>query len=155
MNKRFAYFSLGIIFFSMGGLLAFVAFKAKDSLPDTSLLLFALSIMSFCISYLYPQFIQKDERMKLIRQKGMFYSYFAMIFYYIILSASLHFHFIALDATQVLNILISLHVSTVFISLVILSKIHWRKLRSAKPFRCRWSLGCAYAGYLKKLYRHT
>jgi uncharacterized protein (UPF0305 family) len=39
----------------------------------TSTLFLALSVMFFSLSYLHPQFKKKDERMKVIREKGMFY----------------------------------------------------------------------------------
>ena len=37
--------------------------------------LLGMMIMSFCLSYLHPQFKEKDERMKLIRYKGMFVTF--------------------------------------------------------------------------------
>src|SRR5665648_1165736 len=36
------------------------------------LVTFGISVMSFCLAYLYPQFKENDERSKLIREKGMF-----------------------------------------------------------------------------------
>lgn len=69
--------------------------------------------MSFCLGYLHPQFKQKDERMRLIRQKGIYISYFASLVYYIILTVVIQLNFVTLTALQVLNILAALTIITV------------------------------------------
>jgi nitric oxide reductase large subunit len=98
-----------------------VSIAGKVALPQTYTL-FALTVMSFSMSYLYPQFKQKDERMKLIRYKGMGFTFFALVFYYIVLSGTIQFDIISLTAMDVLNILAALTISTLFISMVVLAK---------------------------------
>ncbi|PIB49115.1 permease, partial [Pseudomonas sp. 2995-1] len=87
-------------------------------------ILFSMGVMSLCMGYLSPQFRQQDERSKIIRQKGIFYSYFAIIFYFIIFTTLLQFDIIYLTAVDVLYILMSLIIATVFVSFVIVSKFH-------------------------------
>ncbi len=62
--------------------------------------------------------------MRLICQKGMYVSYFALLVYYIILTVVIQFNFLTLTALQVLNILAALTIITVFLSWVVLSKIY-------------------------------
>ncbi|WP_106498454.1 permease [Lentibacillus sp. Marseille-P4043] len=99
-----------------------VGFMANSAPPAQTYNLIALTIMSFSMSYLYPQFKQNDERMKLIRYKGLTYSFFALVVYYIVLSGIIQFNIVSLSAMEVLNILAALMISTVFISMVILAK---------------------------------
>ncbi|MFJ8072274.1 permease [Peribacillus sp. NPDC096447] len=119
-----AFFIFGIMFSLLGGFLVFVSIMAGATPVFMTYTVIAMAIMSFCLSYLYPQFKQKDERMKLIRQKGMFYSYFALLFYYFVLLTVIQFDIVQITAIQVLNLLIALNIITVFISWVILSKFY-------------------------------
>ena len=116
------YFILGVLNLLLFGFTAFIAFMAKAAPPHMTYLLFAFTVMSFSLSYLYPHLKEKDERAKMIRQKGMFYSYFALLFYYFILVLIIEFDILPLSAIDVLNILIVLTISTVFISWVLLAK---------------------------------
>ncbi|QTN01324.1 permease [Sediminibacillus dalangtanensis] len=93
-------------------------------LLSENLIWLAMAVMAFCLSYLFPQFIQKDERMKLIRQKGIFFSFFAFLFYSILLTTLLHTNLIQLTGSETISILTSLMICTVFISWVVLSKIY-------------------------------
>ena len=61
-------------------------------------LIFSISILFLSLGYLYPQFKNKDERMKLIRDKSMFYSYFILMFYFLVFVILLHFEIISLTA---------------------------------------------------------
>lgn len=98
------------------------AFMANSApLPDTYIIL-SMSVMAFCLSYLYPQFAQKDERMKLIRQKGMFFSFLAFLFYSFALNSLLEFNIIQLTASDAITILSTLMISTLFTSWVFLSR---------------------------------
>lgn len=119
-----AFLILGIVFSVLGGFLFYVAFMARETPVLMTSTFFAVAIMCFCLSYLYPQFKQKDERMKLIRQKGMFYSYFVLLFYYFVLIIIIQFDIVQITALQVLNLLSALTIITVFISWVILSKLY-------------------------------
>jgi hypothetical protein len=92
--------------------------------PYFALTPMSLTVLSFCMHFLYPQFKQKDERMKVIREKGIFYSYFAILLYHIIFMTIVQFDIIELTAMNLLNIMTSLIIMTVFISMVIMAKIY-------------------------------
>lgn len=117
-----AYFIMGIGFLIMFGFMVFVAIMANAAPIPQTYLLFAMMVMTFSLSYLYPHLKQKDERAKMIRQKGMFYSYFALLIYYAVLTIIIGYDILPLSAMQVLNILVALTICTVFISFVILAK---------------------------------
>ncbi|QHT48682.1 permease [Bacillus sp. SB49] len=84
-------------------------------------LMVSMAVMSFSMAYLHPQFKQKDERMQLIRYKGLFYSFFAMLIYMFALLTLLEAG-VNLTASMVIQMLIALNICTVFLSWVILSK---------------------------------
>lgn len=122
--SRIPFFILGMLFLMMAGFLILASFKANAA-PSTMIFIqLAMAIMSFCLSYLYPQFKQKDERMRLIRQKGMFASFVAMLFYLIVFNMGIQFDFIILTANEMIHLLSALLISTLFISFVIYSKIY-------------------------------
>ncbi|MGF9878416.1 permease [Bacillus albus] len=123
MNYSQKYFVImGIIFLFMSGFMILTGIMTHSAPPPATYLLLGMMIMSFCLSYLHPQFKEKDERMKLIRYKGMFFSFFALIAYYLLFSFGLNLKILTLSATELLNILMALTMSTVFISFVVLSK---------------------------------
>lgn len=106
----------------MAGFLLIAAIINNSApLPDTYIIL-SMSIMAFCLSYLYPQFSQKDERMQLIRQKGMFFSFVAFLFYSFALNSLLEFNIIHLTASDAITLLTALMISTLFTSWVFLSR---------------------------------
>ncbi|WP_079529584.1 permease [Halobacillus hunanensis] len=117
-----AFFVLGTLLGLMGAFFLTVGILASGSPPVQTYTVLSLAVLAYSMSYLYPQFKQKDERMKLIRQKGMFYSFFAMMFYFIVILSILQFNIISLTAIELLNILIALNISTVFLSWVILAR---------------------------------
>ena len=84
----------------------------------------AMAVVSFSMAYLYPQFIQKDERMKLIRQKGTMASFFAMIIYFLFFTAALQFNWIDAPAYYLFQVFGALMISTVFISFVIYARLY-------------------------------
>ncbi|MEH7385659.1 permease [Bacillus sp. JJ1521] len=108
----------------MSGFTIFIGIMAKAAPAPMAYMTLAMAVMSFCMAHLYPHFKQKDERMKLIREKGMFASYFAIIFYLLIFNIGLQFEFFVLTAAQLINILTALIICTVFISFVVYSKIY-------------------------------
>lgn len=114
----------GIFFILTSGFIVFTAIIANSNPPGMVFLTFAMAVMCFCLSYLHPQFIQKDERMNLIRQKGMLASFVAMFEYFIIFLAALQFDFISMSADYLSQIFAGLMICTVFISFVIYSKIY-------------------------------
>jgi hypothetical protein len=124
MYNRLAFLILGSLFLIIGVFLTIVAIMSKNAPVPHTYITFAMAIMSFCLSYLFPQFIQKDERMKLIRQKGMFYSFFAFLIYSIIFTTLFQFEVIHLTALEAINIITALIISTVFVSWVVLAKIY-------------------------------
>lgn len=123
-SVRVILFTVSSFFFMMAGFIIFVSIMA-DSVPSsTAYIMIAMGVMSLCVGYLYPQFKQKDERMKLIREKGMFVSFIAIMVYFIIFNLGLQLEFFTLTANELLHILSALVISTVFISFVVLSKIY-------------------------------
>lgn len=116
-----AFIFIGCLFLCMTIFMFIVSIVGKVALPQTYSL-FAMTVMSFSMSYLYPQFKQKDERMRLIRYKGMGFTFFALVFYYIVLSGIIQFDILPLTAMEVLNIIAALTISTLFISMVVLAK---------------------------------
>ena len=123
MNYSQKYFLImGIIFFIMSGTMVLAGIMTHSAPPTPTYTVLAMMIMCFCLSYLPPQFKEKDERMKLIRYKGMFFSFFALTAYYLLFSIGLNLKIITLSATELLNILMALTMSTVFISFVVLAK---------------------------------
>ncbi|NYV66478.1 permease [Bacillus sp. Gen3] len=122
MYSRVAYFICGIILLSISGFLIVSSIMNNNYPPSYSILILALAVIAFCAYYLFPQFKQKDERMKLIRQKGMFVSYFALVIYFVIFIILNNFHMFMLTTMQFLHIMVSLMIMTVFLSWVVLSK---------------------------------
>jgi hypothetical protein len=117
------YLILGWILAIQTAFMFFVGIMAKE-FPYFALTPMSLTVLSFCMHYLYPQFKQKDERMKVIREKGIFYSYFAILLYHIIFMTALQFDVLHLTAMNLLNIMTSLIIITVFISMVVMAKIY-------------------------------
>ncbi|MCK6206847.1 permease [Bacillus infantis] len=115
-----------LTFYICGGLLtlfmAVIGISAGESILPQTWTLLSMTVMSFSMGYLYPQFKQKDERMKMIRQKGLFYAYFALIGYFFIFFLLLGLGIIDISALELLQILSGLTISTVFLSMVFVSK---------------------------------
>lgn len=99
-----------------------IALMAKSAPNTETYTLISLAVMSFCLSYLAPQFSQKDERARVIREKGMFFSGLAFLIYSVILTTALQFNLISLSAIEAINILAALMISTIFISMVVIAK---------------------------------
>ncbi|MCU4770084.1 permease [Bacillus toyonensis] len=123
MNDSQKYFIfMGIIFLIMSVFMILAGIMTHSAPPSPTYTLLAMMIMCFCLSYLHPQFKEKDERMKLIRYKGMFFSFFALTAYYLLFSIGLNLKVMTLSAVELLHILMALTMSTVFISFVVLAK---------------------------------
>ena len=123
-RSQITFFIFGVFFLAMSGFIVFAGMMADSAPPSTTYIMFGMAVMSFCLSYLYPQFKQKDERMKLIREKGMFASFFAMMVYLIFFNLGLQLDLIFLSASDVINILSTLMICTVFLSFVVYSRIY-------------------------------
>ncbi|WP_347551919.1 hypothetical protein ABFG93_07355 [Pseudalkalibacillus hwajinpoensis] len=84
MGVNKTYIGFGIFFLLMSILHVIPAFFLREAPIPAGYMMFAMAVMSFCLSYLFPQFKMKDERSRMIREKGMFYSYFFMLGYIIV-----------------------------------------------------------------------
>ena len=124
MGSRLGYLIIGFLLLIESSYLFYGGMTDKFSFSPVMLLIFALSIMFLSLGYLHPQFKTKDERMKLIREKGMFYSYFILMVYFFMCVTLLHFNIISVTAYTIVSILASLTIITVFLSMVILSKLY-------------------------------
>ena len=122
MGSRKTYLIFGVVFALFGTFYLFIALMAKGSLAPQAYVTFALAVMSFCMSYLFTHLKMKDERSRIIREKGMFYAYFAMLGYFFIFMTLLTFNVIEISALTTVNILVALMIATVFISMVIVAK---------------------------------
>ncbi|WP_277680259.1 permease [Gracilibacillus dipsosauri] len=124
MKSRIGYLIIGFLLLIESGYLLYGGITGDFSLSSSIALIFALSIMFLSLGYLQPQFRNKDERMKVIREKSMFYSYFIIMLYFLIFILLLGFNVISLTALATVQILASLVLITVFLLMVILSKIY-------------------------------
>ena len=85
------------------------------------ILIFSGAVVNLSLFYLQPQFYQKDERIRIIREKSVFYSYFSLLFYLFVLLLLLYFNIISLTAISTVILIAGLTIITVFLSMVILS----------------------------------
>lgn len=115
---------LGIVHLLSAGFLLAIGLMAGSKPYMITWLCVSMAVMSFSMAYLYPQWVQKDERMKLIRQKGMFFSMTALMLYLIVFMILLGFKIVSLPALEVIYILTALLISTLFLSFVIYSIIY-------------------------------
>jgi hypothetical protein len=122
INK--AYLVFGVFFALNALLLLSVGIGTGNEPIPASYMLMSMSIMTFCLSYLQPQFKAKDERSRMIREKGMFYSYFAVLGYIMVFLFLLQFNIVTISAVTVLSVLAAMLISTVFVSMVVVAKQH-------------------------------
>lgn len=122
INKTYIGFG---VFFALNGLLLISVGLGTGNEPiPASYMMVGMSIMTFCLSYLQPQFKTKDERSRMIREKGMFYSYFAVLGYIMMFLFLLQFNIVNISSVTVLSALAAMLISTVFVSMVIVAKRH-------------------------------
>ncbi|WP_080873854.1 hypothetical protein [Oceanobacillus timonensis] len=120
----------GRIFFLVGGfiflfytlLIGFASISTGSFFAGHELIYFSVTVMSFCLAYLYPQFKENDERTKKIRERGITFSYFIIIGYMVILMPLFQLEWVHLSGYQTVCILAALAIVTVFSSFVVLSK---------------------------------
>ncbi|WLR48261.1 permease [Halobacillus litoralis] len=112
---------IGVFFLLLAGFLIFVGTMGGEW-PSMMWTMVSLGILSFSMSYLYPQFKQKDERMKWIRHKAVFYSFFIMMGIMAVFHLMIVLQVVTLSAVDLLSILLSLNIVTVFLTMVILAK---------------------------------
>lgn len=123
-SPRASFLILGVFFIVLVGLTGFAAIMAESPPAGIFYVTIAMAVVSFSMAYLYPQFIQKDERMKLIRQKGTMASFFAMIIYFLFFTTALQFNWIDAPAYYLFQVFGALMISTVFISFVIYARLY-------------------------------
>ena len=120
-GRRFFFIS-GIIFLIYCFLIGFASISTGKFFVGHELVLLGTTVMCFCLSYLYPQFKENDERTKRIRERGMFYSYFFILGYMVILMPLFQLGIIDLNGYQTVSLLATLTIITVFSSFVVLSR---------------------------------
>ncbi|MEW5553120.1 hypothetical protein ABGT22_24930 [Peribacillus frigoritolerans] len=81
-----------------------------------------LAYMGFAISYLYPQFKDKDERTEAIRQKGMYHSLYIVLVVLIALMVLIEFNTLTLTTIEIVRVMISVIIITIWTSWIFLSK---------------------------------
>lgn len=121
---RVLFLFLGIFNLVIGGFMFVAGILAESGPSPISWFFLSMAVMAFSLSYLYPQFTQKDERMKLIRQKATFFSLMAMLVYLGAFGILLSFGIIAVSASEIIYILSALLICTLFLSFVVYSKIY-------------------------------
>lgn len=120
---RLLFFLMGVFHVLMGGLI-FIAALWTNSKPHYVIwIILALAAMCFSISYLYPQWAAKNERMKFIRQKGTFFTMAAFLLYLMVFFLLYSLGVMALSAPELISILTALFISTLWLSFVVYSKI--------------------------------
>ncbi|MDQ0257980.1 uncharacterized membrane protein YobD (UPF0266 family) [Evansella vedderi] len=116
------FFIGGIMFSCMFGFLIFVSIMTNSAPQYSFYIILAMAVMSFCLSYLYPQFRENKERAKRIKEKGMFISFFFIFGYMLIFMVLFQFNILDLDGYETISILVPLTIITVWISFVVYSK---------------------------------
>lgn len=122
--SKIQFLILGVIFSLISGMLIFVAIMANSTSPGTFYMMLSMGIMSFCLSYLFPEFKQNDERVKLIKQKGIFASFLIFMGYLMIFFTIFQFWDTSITALYMLQIFAGLMISTVYLSFVVYSKVY-------------------------------
>lgn len=123
MKSRYGYFIIGFLLLVESVYFVYGSRNGNFSLSPSVALIVALAVMFLSLGYLQPQFKMKDERIKIIQEKGMFYSYFILMGYFFLFVGLIHFNIISISAIGVVMLLASLTIITVFLSFVILSWI--------------------------------
>ncbi|MBN8235361.1 permease [Halobacillus kuroshimensis] len=113
---------LGSLLGVMGLSVLIIGLLADGSVQGHSFSMLSLSVLAFCMSYLYPQFKQKDERMKSIRQKAVSYAFTSGIGYMLIFSLLAELNVLKMDVSSVLSLIIALSMTTLFLLLVFLAR---------------------------------
>ncbi|MYL36180.1 permease [Halobacillus litoralis] len=113
---------LGSLLGAMGLSVLIIGLLADGTVQGHSFSMLSLSVLAFCMSYLYPQFKQKDERMKAIRQKAVAYAFTAVIGYLLIFSLLAELNVLTMDVTDILLLITALSMTTLFLLLVFLAR---------------------------------
>lgn len=119
---KIIYLILGIIFL-INALVFNMDFFVKGLFPK-NIILFALSIMSFCLFNISEHLVLKDERSKKIKERSVYISYFWSSAFLIVLLVALNPYspLISINAGDLVMLIISIHISIIFITLTLYSK---------------------------------
>ncbi|MFF3100150.1 permease [Viridibacillus arvi] len=120
-QTKIGYIILGCIF----GVLALFMNGVSISVNKfpSSLMLIAICIMCFCLSYLVQHLTAKDERAKKIRERSIYVNYFILIAVVLLLMivfnpiSNLH-----IEAYNLLSIMMTVYISSVFLTMVYYAK---------------------------------
>ncbi|WP_338150457.1 hypothetical protein, partial [Bacillus licheniformis] len=122
MTSRRNFLLLGVLFLMIFGVRTFIGI-ATNSLSLIELLAYGTAaFICFAGGYIFPQFKAKDERANFIKQKGMKYSFIALLIYLILILYGTYFNIVTLSMFETLSIVISLTIITLYTSWIILSK---------------------------------
>lgn len=116
------YLVCGIIFLLITLVYGTASISTGNFPSGLELMVLSMTVMCFCLSYLYPQFKDDDERSKRIKERGMFISYFFILGYMMVLMPILYYDWIVLTSYQTVSLLASLTIMTVFLSFVFLAR---------------------------------
>ncbi|WP_244094266.1 hypothetical protein [Jeotgalibacillus salarius] len=81
---RKTFFIFGLVFLSFGILINVVSIASGNFFVGHEFVYIGTTVMCFCLSYLYPQFKENDERSKKIKERGMFFSYIFIMGYMLV-----------------------------------------------------------------------
>lgn len=124
MTSQRNFYFLGVLFLILLGVIAFFR-VATNSLSFIEILMYGTAaFICFARGYIYHQFKQKDERANFIKQKGMKYSFIALLIYLVLILYGTYFNVITLTIFEIISTVIALTLITLFTSMIILSKKH-------------------------------
>jgi uncharacterized membrane protein YobD (UPF0266 family) len=126
MATRRNYMWLAGLFICIFFVRLLVLILAETSLGSTELIELsnwgALAFMGCSIVYLFPQFKNNDERVKMIKQKGLYYVIFFSLLCLCILNILIQPEVLALTSLEVVRLLLSIIIIAVWASWIVLSK---------------------------------
>ncbi|CAM3178558.1 hypothetical protein FITA111629_08145 [Filibacter tadaridae] len=120
--SRSTFVVFGFVFFLFAALFTNASISTGVFPTGPDVMMIGISVVAFCNANLLPEFVKKDERSRVIKEKGMFYSYFVLIGFLFIFMILFQFTAIQLDGYQTVCILAALIMMTVFSSFVVVSK---------------------------------
>lgn len=123
MLSQRLYLMVGILFTIIFSAISFLFF-ITGQLSGIEVFNFGAAIyMIVAIFYLYPQFKDNDERTKAIRQKGMYYTVFIVLFVLLVVMGLHQFDAITLTLTpvEIIQTILSLILITVWTTWILLS----------------------------------
>ena len=112
----------GIIFLLFSFLIIWSSISTDSFFIGHELIFIGAAVMCFCLAKLYPQISKKDVRSKRIRQRGLFVSCFFILIYMAIFTFLFQLKIIALNGYQIISLLTTLSIITIFSSFVVMSK---------------------------------